>query len=66
NFAKIQHFFLITKQICIFFECKYEKKYLKIKIGKSGVLGRGAYCILEGGAKVGRRLLAGCCIVYLE
>ena len=27
---------------------------------------RGAYCILEGVAKVGRRLLEGCCIVYLE
>ena len=27
---------------------------------------RGAYCILEGVAKAGRRLLAGCRIVYLE
>jgi hypothetical protein len=26
----------------------------------------GAYCILEGVAKVGRRLLEGCCIVYLD
>ena len=35
NFAKIQHFFLITKQICIFF-CIYEKKYLKMEICKMG------------------------------
>jgi hypothetical protein len=26
---------------------------------------RGTYCILEGVAEVGQRLLAGCCIVYL-
>ena len=26
----------------------------------------GAYCILEGCLEVGRRLLAGCCIVYLS
>jgi hypothetical protein len=30
-----------------------KKKYLKIKISKSGVWGRGTYCILEGCRKVG-------------
>ena len=48
NFAKIQHFFLITKQNVYFF-CICEKKYLKMEICKMGCFEvGGAYCIFRG------------------
>ena len=57
---KVMHNFLYSKMFFVFFVFRF------FFCDFSGVFLGGAYCILEGVLKVGRRLLEGCCIVYLR